>query len=232
MGGRRRVVAGGRCYAPQAKLTISVSVARSRYSAAFEAQGVPSEPVILADDQRRDREKKQGKSKNRANRLAASSQADCNIAVLWEPPAILPSMYADFAHNTTLQSFSKKKFTFDHSLLVANQSLFSRYLEPVSCVAHHHDRESTWKHRWMQQSHMGDMTMPEDARFAESVSGKSQGMSHLELQRLKTSPNHGGNDNTPCSRPCFCWHLALPTPHVTPYTVALLYIFHMKIHFS
>jgi hypothetical protein len=71
-------------------------------------------------------------------------------------------------------------------LLVANQSLFSRYLEPVSWVAHHHDRDSTWKHRWMQQSYMEDMTMPEDARFAESVSGKSQGVSIILSSKTDT----------------------------------------------
>lgn len=110
--------------------------------------------------------------------LAPVSTAKCKIALLWEPPAILPAMYADFATNATLRSHFDTVFTYDNGLLTSDAALFARYLEPVSWVAKDMAVDATPR-RWMQRQTAPSMTAPEAAYFRACVAAKQGAVSMI-----------------------------------------------------
>lgn len=110
--------------------------------------------------------------------LAPASAAKCKIALLWEPPAILSSMYMEFLKNATLRSHFDTVFTYNNDLLASNPALFARYLEPVSLVAKdmpvdHHPR------RWTQRQAASTMNTAENDYFLACASAKQRGVSMI-----------------------------------------------------
>jgi hypothetical protein len=63
-----------------------------------------------------------------------NSQANCKLALLWEPPAISPGMYQDFLTNKDASTLFHKIFTYDPRLMDSNPTKFTRYLAGDSWV--------------------------------------------------------------------------------------------------
>ena len=103
--------------------------------------------------------------------LADQSNAQCKIALLWEPPSISDAMYQEFLNGHVDQKFNKV-FTFHKGLLEKNPDKFKRYLPADAWV----------RSRILLQD--------EDYYFNQSIQCKTEEMVSMILSDKKSANGH------------------------------------------